>query len=465
MTSRRFVFLGHATPQDNAFTLWLGSHLTAAGYEVWFDLKRLRGGETHWNDIEDALRNNTAAYLPIISTASVNRAKRGFHDELAIGVEVLRSGRDNFIIPVRLEAVPAVPPPLVQINWVDFSRGWAKGLEQLREALEKAGVPRRDALDGAAVRAWGDHQASVAKAARAEKRLETLRTNWFPVLALPPRVNLLASPMTRDSWDVLTARLSIPHVKHGDCIVTFASAEAVSDALSLPGTLASPASVLTDDFLAEGSRDPEFRVAPPDARRMVADLCNRSWAAFAVSRGLVAHEMAHGTVWRFAEGFAPDNKAWYPGPNGRRAWRQLVGRKGKLGTLWHIALSARFEMRDPMRLQVRTHVAFGPKGGPLLTDRNKVQRLRKSLCGGWWNDAWRDRLSAAMAFLSEEWPRLRLEVGDQTLEVSAEPLLLTTEWSFDRDPVDDEAAEAEDIEFDEALQAAERQDDGEDDDQ
>ncbi|MEJ1938393.1 hypothetical protein WDZ92_49995, partial [Nostoc sp. NIES-2111] len=41
MTVRRLVFLGHATPQDNAFTRWLGARLTAAGYDVWLDLKRL----------------------------------------------------------------------------------------------------------------------------------------------------------------------------------------------------------------------------------------------------------------------------------------------------------------------------------------------------------------------------------------------------------------------------------------
>lgn len=79
-------------PQENAFTFWLGARLTAAGYDVWFDLKRLKGGETHWDDIEDALRNDSAAYLLILSTASINRVKRGFHDELGIGVQVLPRG-------------------------------------------------------------------------------------------------------------------------------------------------------------------------------------------------------------------------------------------------------------------------------------------------------------------------------------------------------------------------------------
>jgi hypothetical protein len=30
---RRALFISHATPEDNVFTLWLGAKLTALGYE------------------------------------------------------------------------------------------------------------------------------------------------------------------------------------------------------------------------------------------------------------------------------------------------------------------------------------------------------------------------------------------------------------------------------------------------
>ena len=88
---RRFVFLGHANPHDNAFSLWLGARLTAAGYDVWSDLRHLYGGETFWNDIEDGLREQAADYVPIISLSSVSRERRGFHDEVAMAVQVMRN--------------------------------------------------------------------------------------------------------------------------------------------------------------------------------------------------------------------------------------------------------------------------------------------------------------------------------------------------------------------------------------
>ena len=44
MTERRLVFISHANPEDNEFASWLGTKLTAAGYEVWTDMLKLLGG-------------------------------------------------------------------------------------------------------------------------------------------------------------------------------------------------------------------------------------------------------------------------------------------------------------------------------------------------------------------------------------------------------------------------------------
>ena len=36
--TRDAIFISHANPEDNDFTVWLGARLTAAGYEVWADV-------------------------------------------------------------------------------------------------------------------------------------------------------------------------------------------------------------------------------------------------------------------------------------------------------------------------------------------------------------------------------------------------------------------------------------------
>jgi TIR domain-containing protein len=50
------LFISHAGPEGNPFTIWLGAKLSALGYEVWADVLRLRGGDDWERKLECALR-------------------------------------------------------------------------------------------------------------------------------------------------------------------------------------------------------------------------------------------------------------------------------------------------------------------------------------------------------------------------------------------------------------------------
>ena len=41
--TRDAMFISHADPEDNALSVWLGPHLTAAGNEAWTGVLRLLG--------------------------------------------------------------------------------------------------------------------------------------------------------------------------------------------------------------------------------------------------------------------------------------------------------------------------------------------------------------------------------------------------------------------------------------
>jgi len=51
--TRDTVFVTHAAPEDNDFALWLSSKLAIAGYRVWVDKQRLRGGDDFWSEIDE----------------------------------------------------------------------------------------------------------------------------------------------------------------------------------------------------------------------------------------------------------------------------------------------------------------------------------------------------------------------------------------------------------------------------
>jgi len=64
---RHAVFISHGNPQDNDFTIWLGTRLAILGYEVWSDLTRLIGGEETWQNIDQAIRHQAALVILVLA--------------------------------------------------------------------------------------------------------------------------------------------------------------------------------------------------------------------------------------------------------------------------------------------------------------------------------------------------------------------------------------------------------------
>ena len=93
------VFVTHAAPDDNEFALWLSSKLAIAGYRVWVDRRRLRGGADAWDEIDSVLRHDTIKQIVVFTS---HTGKPGVKKELAIGDAMRKKLADpNFIIPIR----------------------------------------------------------------------------------------------------------------------------------------------------------------------------------------------------------------------------------------------------------------------------------------------------------------------------------------------------------------------------
>src|ERR1700680_463154 len=79
---RTTVFVTHAAPDDNEFALWLSTKLAIAGYRVWVDRRRLRGGADAWDEIDSVLRHEAIKQIVVFTE---NTGKPGVKKELAIG--------------------------------------------------------------------------------------------------------------------------------------------------------------------------------------------------------------------------------------------------------------------------------------------------------------------------------------------------------------------------------------------
>jgi hypothetical protein len=117
---RTTVFVTHAAPEDNEFALWISSKLAAAGYRVWVDQRRLRGGDDFWDEIDRVLRNHAIKQV-VVFTRFVG--KTGVKKELAIGDIV--KGRLNdprFVIPIRAGEISFAdaPPEFIRTGTVNL---------------------------------------------------------------------------------------------------------------------------------------------------------------------------------------------------------------------------------------------------------------------------------------------------------------------------------------------------------
>lgn len=60
---RDTIFISHATPADNDFSIWIASRLEMLGYKVWIDKEGLLGGERFWATIQKALDRSIKSFV------------------------------------------------------------------------------------------------------------------------------------------------------------------------------------------------------------------------------------------------------------------------------------------------------------------------------------------------------------------------------------------------------------------
>jgi hypothetical protein len=179
---RQALFISHATPEDNTFTLWLGAKLTALGYQVFADILRLRGGQDWERILEDAIRNKAAKFLLVATPHGVQ--KQGVRNEVTIASETAKKIKDNeFIVPLKLARYES-PLLIAHSQYIDFEKRWAVGLSELVSLLQEVKIPKAHDVDN--LELWRSLQLKDARTI--SSRPERLISNWLAIEAMPDRI-------------------------------------------------------------------------------------------------------------------------------------------------------------------------------------------------------------------------------------------------------------------------------------
>jgi hypothetical protein len=400
--SREALFISHANPEDNAFSLWLGAKLAAMGYEVWADVMRLHGGADWQRELEQALRTRAIKMLVVCTPQSVE--KQGVRNEIEIASKLSNELNDHeFVIPLKLKAYDS-PFRIAHAQYVDFSGSWASGLAELVELLATTyKVPKQP---GRPMEGWLATQ--TRGATRLIQRNERLNSNWLRFKGLPARIRYCEPPSgfpvekfqerTLHQW---------PVVPFGNGVITFATPQNGHLAPSVPARVVTQ--LPTHEFLKDGWN--RLSIKGYEARRQFSDLGNQAFEAFLHQRGLSSFEGSGGRrAWWGTVRAVPLTQIPFDWPH-QKGRRQIVGQSGKRDVHWHYAISGQVRTAPLRHLRVSSRLIFSENGLDAIDDVKRMHRLRRSFAKSWRNARWRDMLSAFLWWLGEGKDNISLTIG------------------------------------------------------
>lgn len=447
------LFISHANPEDNEFTLWLALQLAKEGYKVWSDLTGLLGGEDTWRDIDKLIREDTGKFIYVLSRTS--NVKIGSLKELQVAENVARdAGLNDFIIPLHIDDLPhrEINIQMARLNAIAFEHGWASGLRALFEKLARDNTPKNPEITPQVITSWWKEHFSADQGILDEP--EQYLSNWFPIQNLPRKIlfHVLRRPSI-GKFDVPTG-LRYPAFHEGEFLVSFAEAEDFQGSLGGVVTIERTLPFSLNEFV-QGTCENQL-VDRTEARSFASRLFSIAWENLVKERHFPVYDLSSAQCVYFKKGFAKDDKAFFRGVDGKKTFRQLVGydtmKNGK--RFWHFGIQSKPIIHPHIAFIVKPHVVFSDDGQNVWKSPERMHVARRSQCKDWYNAEWRDRILAAMSWIAGDEGKINLPLGrDLVVEVPDYPLIFESPISFiepqkeaPRDDSDYEEEEEEDAE-------------------
>lgn len=443
---RSALFISHANPEDNPFTVWLGAKLSSLGYEVWADVLRLRGGYDWQRRLEHALRHRARKVLLVANPLAVE--KQGVRNEIQIASNVARAINDQeFIIPLRLASFDA-PFLIAHAQYIDFQRGWTQGLVELLATLEETCLVPHRVGDASAM--WRDIHLIHAKSVVAEP--EPLTSNWLSISRLPSTVGLFdfkagisigqaQSRMKDAPWPIVPYRRGF---------LSLAPSFDLQDHFGTGLPLEPLGECDLEAFLEDGWN--LQGIERWDARNRFSDLARQALEQRFRGSGLKAYQLSQRqTAWWAQADTAPTNKVSFRW-NEVAGLRQIQGVSAKRRMHWHFGVSVAPRTGPIRHVRFIGRLVFTTDGYEPIADPARMHRLRRSFARTWRNARWRDMLLAFLYWLADGKTNLVVPVSSlDSLVLDLPPIQWMAPISMPgaaeiEDPDEDDPSDDEEIE-------------------
>lgn len=417
------IFISHATlgeneeGLDNEFVIWLYLRLVGLGYKVWCDLKKLKGGEDFWKEIEEEIRNNTIKYLYVLSNNSNHR--EGTLKELAVALKIKKQLQDpHFVIPLHIDRALShddINIDLTRLNSVNFKEGWSNGLADLLERFAEDGVPQPKATSHDAVsNIW---QTILPGNKKAIEKEEIYSSNWFPIVNLPENLYFHKFGDLVSLHDFPLWKCKFPTTKHRQYLASFARHHDFEDVIpdfekyDPAETIVLKVSKILSKSCHEGF------VRNENAEIILVRLLNLTLDKFFTSRGLRKYPMANKRkAYWFEQGALEKDKS----NKVLMVGKMKYGKEGRIN--WHFGVSGSARLDGDNYFGLVSHIVFTWNGKKLIREDSIQHRCRRKQGKDWWNRHWRDKLLGFVRHFAGEDSLVVMNVGsEETVKMSSVP--------------------------------------------
>ena len=440
MTYRDTIFISHATPQDNEFSIWLASRLEMLGYKVWIDKNGLLGGERFWPTIQKAI-DRSAKILFVYSKNIINSEgtlKNGIESEIEYGKSIAyENNLKDYLIPLNIDGSQYnLAIGLPNINHIPFAGNWAKGLKQLLKKLEKDGVPKDGVHAQSSFAEWYETVFSSDISIKSCKRL--YYSSWWKFKTLPQTFYIFRFHSAKQAKLVRDLNSQIPINLNSNILVTFErnlTMEITDTSSLLDNNKIIPEDIYSCDI--DDLNYPEvFKDTFPthsDTKNAFTRLLMCVWNTLMRGKGLCKYTLSGKRQAYYRPQFekAGSTQFTYPYSNGKRSKKKSL--TGKYKSLkWHYAISGNLLFTPYCCYNVKAHLIFTTDGKNPVNDEKKMHSYRRDKAKMFFNEEWRDLFLAMVQSLRDPDGKICIPVtyNNQMVELKEWPELFWSDFDY-----------------------------------
>lgn len=415
---RDTIFISHATPEDNEFSIWIASRLEMLGYKTWIDKNGLLGGERFWLTIQNEIRDNAIKILLVYSNNICDKdgnIKSGIEKEISYAESIAsQEGIKDFIIPLHVDKKVPFNSFIGsnRLNHIPFDDNWAEGLKMLLKKLEKDSVPKEFDTETSSFSEW--YEKEYISNCSIISRIELFYTSWWQVAEMPTQFHMIKFQNRTQAETIRNINKDVPISILSNVLSTFDKNLDYCVKNNQDDFKIEPENIysISLDSILSGFESDEFPTHR-DAENHFKKFLNHLASNIFWKRGFRKSEMSNKRFAYYLPKYEKQKSVSFTYPCSVVKKKKTINGKFEDIGFWHYATSIKTTLNPFIGFSIKPHLLFSTDGFKMIDDDKKMQSYRRKKGRRFFNEEWRDMQLAFVQYLKDENGEIKIQVAKE----------------------------------------------------